>query len=106
MAKLLRTNVADQVSRPVGTAVLMTVEARNAEARTLAATIRRQVELLLGERREQQSHPLERWSPAGPARRPRGRGESSGKWAPGTPGETGRGCRSPGRSGSGPCSSA
>src|SRR5207237_920437 len=59
MAKLLRTNVADQVSRPVGTAVLMTVEARNAEARTLAATIRRQVELLLGERREQQSQPLE-----------------------------------------------
>src|SRR2546429_10011998 len=59
MAKLLRTNVADQVSRPVGTAVLMTVEARDAEARTLAATIRRQVELLLGERREQQPQSLE-----------------------------------------------
>src|SRR5258708_39181589 len=54
MAKLLGTNVADQVSRAVGTAVLMTVEARDAEARTLAAAVRRQVELLLGERREQQ----------------------------------------------------
>src|SRR5258708_36564929 len=59
MAKLLGTNVADQVSRAVGTAVLMTVEARDAEARTLAAAVRRQVELLLGERREQQPQSLE-----------------------------------------------
>src|SRR5258708_38660049 len=59
MAKLLRTNVADQVSRPVGAAVLMTVEARDAEARTPAAGVGGQVELLLGKRREQQPQSLE-----------------------------------------------
>src|SRR3989441_9404626 len=59
MAKLLRANVADQVGRPVGAAVLMTVETRDSEARTLAAAVRRQVELLLGERREQQAQSLE-----------------------------------------------
>src|SRR5438105_1225099 len=59
VAKLLRANVSDQVCRAVGAAVLMTVEARDSEARPFAAAVGGQVELLLGERREQQPQPLE-----------------------------------------------
>ena len=44
---------------PVRVAVLMTVEAGDAQARVLAPPIRRRVELLLGERREQETQPFE-----------------------------------------------
>src|SRR5207249_2156519 len=51
VTKFLRTDVADQVRRAIGAAVLMTIEAGHAEARVLTSAIRRQVELLLRERR-------------------------------------------------------
>jgi len=39
VAKLLGPDVADQVCRAIGAAILMTVEAGHAEARVLAAAI-------------------------------------------------------------------
>ena len=59
MAELLRADVADQVVGAVRVAVLMAVEAGDAQARVLAPPVRRRVELLLGKRRQQQAQPLE-----------------------------------------------
>src|SRR5690606_12352112 len=49
------TNIADEVSRRVRMAVRMTVEARDAEMRLLAAPIVRHVELLLRKRAHEQT---------------------------------------------------
>ena len=59
MAELLRPDIADLVVGPVGVAVLVTVEARDPEARVLAPPIRGRVELLLWERGQQEAQPLE-----------------------------------------------
>src|SRR5207253_7102548 len=54
VAELLWTDVSHQVRRAVRAPVLVAVEAGDAEARTLAAPIGGEVELLLGERRHEQ----------------------------------------------------
>ncbi len=54
MAELLRPNIADEVRGPVGVAVGVTVETGDAAARLLRAPIFSDVELLLGERSQQQ----------------------------------------------------
>src|SRR6478609_6209924 len=59
MSFLLRSDIADQVRRRVRVPVDMAVEARNAEARTIGATIVDVVELLLREGRRQQAQAVE-----------------------------------------------
>jgi hypothetical protein len=58
MAELLGADVADQVGRAVGVAVLVTIEAGDAEARLLAAAIGGDVELLLGKWSQQEPQAL------------------------------------------------
>src|SRR6478609_10391841 len=59
MSLLLGTNVAHEVRRAVGVAIDVTVEARNTEARPIRTSIVDVVELLLRERRQQQTQPVE-----------------------------------------------
>src|SRR5690606_15071911 len=58
-AHLLRPNVADEMRRRIRVAVRVTVEARHAEMRPLTAPVVGHVELLLRERRDEQSEPFE-----------------------------------------------
>ena len=59
MTEFLRTDVADQVRGPVGAAILVAVEAGDAQTRVLAPPIGREIELLLRERREEQPQAFE-----------------------------------------------
>src|SRR6266481_9593651 len=59
MAELLRTDVAHEVFGSIRVAVRVAIETRDAAARPLGAPILGLVELLLGERRQQQADALD-----------------------------------------------